>query len=74
MSGDLPEHQGVIALRPTPRYRAFTLGLNGHILHETLIEADRDEDAISIATGMMDGHAIDLWDGLRFIEHFPTFD
>ncbi|WP_210248472.1 hypothetical protein, partial [Methylobacterium sp. WL103] len=26
------------------------------------------------AKALVNGHAVELWDGLRFIDHFPTLD
>ncbi|KQO69386.1 hypothetical protein ASF22_01895 [Methylobacterium sp. Leaf87] len=74
MTDSESNRQGVTALRSAPRYRAFLLDMNGRILRERRIDALCDEDAISVAATMMDGRAIDLWDGLRFIEHFPPID
>lgn len=74
MSDDALDRQGVIALRPHPRYRVFLLGMDGQILREKTIRAANDDEAVSIAVGMMDGRPIDLWDGLRFIRHFPARD
>lgn len=36
-----------------------------------LLAAD-DDEALSLAKAMVNGHVIELWDGLRFIEHFPA--
>lgn len=36
------------------------------------IQADTDEQAGVIARGMVDGHDVELWDGLRLIEHYSA--
>lgn len=74
MSKNEFDRQGGISLRPPPRYRTFLLDINGQISRERAVEALNDKEAITVAVGMMDGRAIDLWDGLRFIEHFPKID
>ena len=43
------------------------------ITHSCLFAPD-DEEAKHKAKSMVDGHGIDLWGGLRFIEHFPPID
>jgi hypothetical protein len=53
-----------------PLYRALLLSPDGPVIDiQTLIAAD-DEEAVQLAKSIVDGHAVDLWDGLRFIEHF----
>lgn len=55
------------------RYRAVMLIDGGGGGLNTLIPALNDDDAKAEALALVDGHAIDLWDGLRFIERFePT--
>ncbi|MBX9930895.1 MAG: hypothetical protein K2Y56_05065 [Methylobacterium sp.] len=51
-------------------YRAVALYKDGRILHEVTFSAHGDESALVIAKSMVDSHAIDLWEGLRFIEQF----
>ena len=38
------------------------------------ISVQDDDEAVERAKAMVDGHAVELWDGLRFIEHFPPVD
>ncbi|MHC2002855.1 hypothetical protein ACYQR9_20755 [Methylobacterium sp. CM6241] len=38
------------------------------------LAAEDDDRAIEAVKAMVDGHAVELWDGLRFIEHFPSVD
>lgn len=72
MPGDSLDLQRLITAWPTPHYRVFLLALNGSILRERPIQARDDDEAIGHAREMMDGRSLDLWDGLRFIEHFPA--
>lgn len=74
MSDDQTERQDLISLRPTPRYRALLLSRDGRIFQHRRIQASNDEEAMSLASGLMDGRAVDLWDGLRFIETLPPID
>ena len=36
------------------------------------ITASGDDEAIVRAMAFVDGHGVDLWDGVRFIDHFPA--
>lgn len=53
------------------------VGANGRIVSQAAISAVGDDEAKAKALALMDGDAIDLWDDLRFIEHFtpsPSID
>ena len=52
------------------RYRAFVVCPDGYVLNTLTFSAFGDDSASAIAEGMVDGHAIELWDGVRFIERF----
>ena len=54
-----------------PAYRVYILAENGTIDNVVRLAANDDDHAIEYAKSMVDGHAIDLWDGLRFIDQFP---
>ncbi len=56
------------------RYRALLLGSSGEIIALTALTARDDDDAMQIAGSMVDGRAVELWDGLRFIERFDPVD
>ncbi|GJD95882.1 hypothetical protein [Methylobacterium iners] len=57
------------AVKNTPAYRALVLAPDGAVVEiHSLIAAD-DDEALALARCMVDGHAIEIWDGLRFIEH-----
>ncbi len=54
-----------------PRYRINFLNPDGTIFRTEVLEVPNDDDAIQAARRLMNGRALDLWDGLRFIEFFP---
>ena len=55
-----------------PVYRVMLLDADGRVLSNLPLppSVESDERAKSTAQSMVDGHAVELWDGLRFIEHF----
>lgn len=55
-------------------YRAVKIVDDGKIVNATRIYADNDKQAIELAELFVDGYAIELWDGPRFIEHFPSVE
>lgn len=57
-----------------PLYHAAILDRAGRTLAYVAVPAKTDEDATSEVVSMLDGHAIELWDGPRFIAHFPPVD
>lgn len=57
-----------------PRYRAILIGKSGEVLGMTRLSVRDDPTAIVEAKALVNGHAVELWDGLRFIDHFPTLD
>ena len=54
-------------------YRALILSPSNYVLRTEHLSAGGDDEAFTIAQNMVDGHAVDLWDGLRFIEHFTPY-
>jgi hypothetical protein len=48
-------------------YRAYTVGLDGHFIDFQAFCCDVDSDAIERARQFVDGHAVELWSGERFI-------
>jgi hypothetical protein len=49
------------------QYRAYTIGIDGHIVgFEALVCAD-DVEAINEAKRLVDGHDIELWSGVRLV-------
>lgn len=53
-----------------PRYRVIVLARNGEVLSTTRLDARNDMEAKILARSRVDGHALELWDGVRFIELF----
>ncbi|MCJ2080180.1 hypothetical protein [Methylobacterium sp. J-090] len=54
----------------SPIYHIILLADCGKVHNVLRLNADDDEQAIERAKMMVDGHAVELWDGLRLIEHF----
>ena len=54
----------------SPCYRALILTTDGRIAGTERLPSGNDDEASHAAWAMADKHAVDLWDGLRFIEHF----
>ncbi|MHC2019716.1 hypothetical protein [Methylobacterium sp. CM6247] len=57
-----------------PAYRVILIAKSGTVVNAMRLQADDDAEACERAKAMVDGHAVELWDGLRFIEHFPPVD
>ncbi|MHC2019956.1 hypothetical protein [Methylobacterium sp. CM6247] len=57
-----------------PVYRAIVIAPSGTVVNAMRLVAGSDEEARALAKAMVDGDAVELWDGLRFIEHFPPVD
>lgn len=57
-----------------PRYRINFLNPDGTIFRTEMLEVPNDDAAIQAARRLMNGRALDLWDGLRFIEFIPRID
>ena len=53
-----------------PCYRVFILGHDYHVIHTENLAVKTDEEALSQARSFSKDHAVELWDGLRFIENF----
>ncbi|GEP11240.1 hypothetical protein MGN01_30850 [Methylobacterium gnaphalii] len=46
---------------------------DGHVLDTIKLNASDDAAALSLARVLAEKHAVELWDGLRFIQHIkPT--
>lgn len=50
-------------------YRAITLAHDGRVREVRLLWAGSDSEAIAQAETLVRDCALDLWDGLRFVEH-----
>lgn len=57
-----------------PVYRVIMLDGSGAVFSMMRLSAADDEQAIARAKTMFDGHAVELWDGLRFIDHFAPVE
>lgn len=58
----------------SPRYRAVLLGASGEVLGMARLNLDSDLSEIVESKALVDGHAVELWDGVRCIKHFPSID
>lgn len=57
-----------------PTYRATLVSAQGMVVSTIRIAASHDVEAREKAKALVDSHAVDLWEGLRFIDHFPAVD
>ncbi|GJD94509.1 hypothetical protein [Methylobacterium iners] len=55
-------------------YRVALIGDQGVVASMVQIRATDDDEACKKAKALVDGHAVDLWEGLRFVDHFPATD
>lgn len=53
-------------------YRVQMIAPDQTVISDTPIFADDDSQAAVIAMRLAVGHVVELWDGLRFIEHFAA--
>ena len=53
-------------------YRAMIVTNQGLVVANHKLSAPDDGAAAALARTMVNGHAVELWDGLRFIEHFDA--
>jgi hypothetical protein len=53
-------------------YRVALIREQGVVASMVQITAPDDDEACKKARALVDGHAVDLWEGLRFVEHFPA--
>lgn len=70
MSEPAPENSGSETGTTPPSYRVMILDPEGAVLSTRPISARTDDEAVLLTCTLVDGHAVELWDGLRFIEHF----
>ncbi|MCJ2110017.1 hypothetical protein MKK64_02130 [Methylobacterium sp. E-025] len=75
MSSDTPIGFADLNKSPVPpRYHVLILDRRGQVLRMERIESGGDDEVVERALRFVDGQAIELWDGVRFIEHFPPVD
>jgi hypothetical protein len=53
-------------------YRAFIIGLDGHIIGVEPIVCASDEEAIERARLLVKGHSVELWSGARLVILLPA--
>jgi hypothetical protein len=53
-------------------HRFYTLGRDGHIARPPdIVECEDDQDAVAKAGCLLDGEAIEIWDGNRIVKREP---
>ena len=50
-----------------PEYRVYFVGPDGHFLNFKPLICGSDDEALAEAKQLVDGHAVELWSGERFI-------
>jgi hypothetical protein len=56
-----------------PHYRIYFTTTEGHVTAPAaVIECDDDQEAIGKAAQFVNGRAVKLWEGARFIVRFPS--
>lgn len=58
--------------RMSPSYRAIVLTPDGQVAFTEQLFAENDVEALHAVAVFANDDAVDLWDGLRFIEHFES--
>ncbi|WP_454624468.1 hypothetical protein [Bradyrhizobium cenepequi] len=48
-------------------YRAYLLGIDGHIRERMELESETDEEAVARARQHFNGGAIEVWQGVRIV-------
>lgn len=56
----------------TPHYRALLLDSEGNLVRIEDLFASDDDEAIELGRALADGHGVDVWAGVRFLEHFDS--
>lgn len=51
-------------------YRALFLLPDGEVIATRRLSAADDREAITLVKAMVDYHAVELWNGLRYVEYF----
>lgn len=72
---DTPRYRtDALSERRLPAYRVLLFAKTGAVIGMVRISVQDDDEAIERAKAMVDGHTVELWDGLRFIELFRPVD
>ncbi|MGU3404749.1 hypothetical protein [Methylobacterium brachiatum] len=57
---------------PGPRvYRIFSLNHDGTVESTRILDAGTDDEAKALASGLPNGHGIDLWERARYLASYP---
>lgn len=59
------------ALPDLATYRVFRVSAQGDVLGSEIISAQSDDEAMSKARVLANGHGIDLWERSRFLASYP---
>lgn len=62
---------GILSELKSPTYRAMIIDEEGRAIAAIRVVAESDDQAIARTRAMVDGHAVELWDGQRFLQRFP---
>lgn len=65
---------GLVTEHRSPVHRVIMLAKTGAVSTVMRLSAADDDQAIEHAKMMVDGHAVELRDGLRFIDHFAPVE
>ncbi len=55
-------------------YRVYTVGNDGHFVNSRGFVGDNDEDALVWAKQWVDGAAVEVWNGERFVARLEPGD
>lgn len=55
-------------------YRVYTVGSDGHFIRSRGFVCDKDEDALVWARQWVDGAAVEVWNGERFVARLESGD
>jgi hypothetical protein len=57
-----------------PDYRLYSVKPDGHIsAPPVLIDCPNDQEAVAEAVSLMDGIAVEVWEGSRLVERIEAF-
>lgn len=51
-------------------YYAYIMGHDDHITSRVIVTSEDDAEAKRLAKQLVDGHAVELWQGARLVERF----
>ena len=74
MLGDMSGQRHETKATLSARYRVFLIAPSGKVTGPVSLLAWGDEEALIFAAKLVCCSAIDLWDGVRFLEHFAPHE